>query len=234
VGAAFVAANPGTMEVVSGPECTLANPLEIVAGNINLTLTPIVLIAEGSIQLGGVATGLDTLWYSYELSLITLSGSFEAGITGEACGSGDSYEATGTIDASPFSEAVVPSGPFSGKGSYHGCIRAGYVKGEATIFVNIITNRVSLSRLVISEITFEHIEAELTGFTIAGRETDWAAWNAGVKAAFEAEWPVVGTEFVNIARVAVNENFLWKYTLSEFLELIGGDGSTKGTCAPEL
>jgi len=226
VGTAFSAVVQQTRG--SGPACPIDDPLEIEAGNINTTaITPIFELDVGSYQNGAVATGLTTLYYEYTINLLTLSLTFNAGLSASI--KGDEYSATGFIDASPFSANVVPSGPLAGAGSFEGSIAGGVAEGSATVFVNLITGKVTLSKLAITKLVFDSISANIGGLEIDGVAIDFAAWNASIKENFDTEFAAVGADFVERVRTQVINVLLKEYSLADFLDLIG-EGSTPAPC----
>jgi len=227
VGTAFSAVVQQQQTMGEGPACPIADPLEFEAGNINITLLPVLEIDVGSTQGGGVALGLSTLKYSYTLNLILLTINFNAQVSASV--SGGAYAATGVIDATPFSNAVIPSGIFAGAGAYEGAIVGGNAEGSASIFVNLITSKITISRLVLSVVTFDSLSVNLEGFTSNGAVVDFAAWSASIKENFDAEFVTVGADFVEKVRTEVINPLLKEYTLEDFLDLIG-ENTTPGPC----
>jgi hypothetical protein len=223
VGAAFAAVvQQNTFG--AGPACPIDDPLTVEEGNINVTVTkPILELFVGSYQNGGVANGLSSLYYEYTINLITMGFTVTAGLSADI--KGDKYNAEGMVDATPFSDAVVPSGPLSGSGSYYGAIKDGYVAASGTILVNLISNRISLSKLEISEISFTSLEANAGDLTIGDKKIDWVDWNANIKENFDAEWATKGGDFTEIVRKEVVNTYLGQFTLAEFLEMIGETGT---------
>jgi len=212
-------AGPLNEALEEGPACPIADPLDVEAGPIELNLPPLVVIAEGSVQDGGIATGLSTLWYKYTINLLTLKIDFEVTIE-RACISGDRYSATGSIDATPFRQETIPSGPFSGTGSYQACVENFRIVGSATLLVNLISNRLTIRLLTIPTFTFSSLSVNLAGFTAGGELINWATWNANIKQNFDQDLEQFRAQIVEKVRLSANE-VMKQYTLQEFLDLIG-------------
>jgi len=228
--AVAVLGNPvGTLE--EGPACPIADPLIVEPGTIELSLPPMVVIDEGSWQNGGIATGLSTLYYKYTINILTLRIDFEVTIDRAAI-SGSEYTATGVIDARPFRQETIPSGPFTGRGSYEAAVTVFRIEGHAILLVNLITNRLTIRVLQVRDFSFATISANIQGLTVAGEQVNWATWNANIKANFEADWATHNLAIVEQVRLSVNEE-MKKYTLAEFLELIGGGGGEPEPCPEE-
>jgi len=226
-GAAFAAVIQGNT-LGEGPRCPIADPLTVDAGAINVSITaPIFEIFEGSRHEGGVANGLGNgLYYSYTINVLTLSFDVSATITADIAG--EAYNAEGTIDASPFTAAVVPSGPMSGAGAYSGEIVDGKIEATGSILVDLISNKISLWAMEITEISFTKLAAFAGGLVIGDVTIDFEDWNANIKANFDAEWQIHGKDFTDRVRKEVLNTYLGQYTLAEFLEIIG----ETGTAAP--
>jgi len=222
-------ASPTNNILEEGPACPIDDPLTVEAGPMVVALPPLFVMDEGSSQDGGVATGLSTLYYSYTINLLTLKIDFLVTID-RACISGGPYRATGSIDATPFRQETIPSGPFSGTGQYEGCVANFRIEGSATLLVNLINNRLTIRLLSIPVFSFTSLNANIEGLTVAGQQIDWNTWNANIKQNFDNDLNQYRTQIVEKVRLSVNEE-MKKYTLAEFLELIGGGGG--GEPCPE-
>jgi hypothetical protein len=221
-------ANPVFEPLEEGPACPIADPLDVPAGGINVTLPPFLVIDEGSVHSGGIATGLSTLYYKYTINLLTLKIDFEVTID-TACISGDQYSATGVIDAAPFRQETIPSGPLTGSGSYQACVADFHIIGDATLLVNLITNRLTIRILNIPTFIFSSLSANIAGLNVGGELINWTQWNANIKQNFDQDLANHRTAIVEKVRLSINEE-MRKYTLAEFLDLIGGGGGEPEPC----
>jgi len=212
-----------------GPSCPIDDPLQVEAGNINITLgeldgdTLILHIKKGSKHGGAVATGLSGLSYEYKLNLITLTITAKAKIPNEVCIKGDSYSADGSADVTPFSKSIFPSGDFKGTGKFQACASNFAVEGSARIFVNLITGKISLSKLELKHFSFDKVSVNLEGFTADGTTIDWADWSENFKTRFDSEFAQVGDQFIERVRKTANFH-LKELTLQDLIDIIeGGD-----------
>jgi hypothetical protein len=144
------------------------------------------------------------------------------------------YEAEGWIDARPFRQVTLPSGNFTGSGS--ATMKASNValKGSATLFVNLIGNKVSVRVLQVDTLTFDSLAADLgTGYTVAGEPVDWADWSATVKDNFRQDFDdgALRTEIVEKIRTAANV-VVGQFTLQELIDLINNGGGEGGDSCP--
>jgi len=211
----------------SGPACPLDDPLFIEPGDINVTVLPIFELDVGSTQGGGVAIGLTTVFYEYTINYLTLTVSFSAGVSASI--DLDAYDVSGIIDATPFSEKIAPSGPYTGSGTLKGSIGGGFIAGSVTIFVNIFSNKISISKLVIDEFKFDSLTLDLENFKSNDVPYDWAEWNANINENFATEYPEHGAEFFEIVRVDALNPLLAEFTLQDLWDIIG-EGSTPAPC----
>jgi len=217
-----------------GPNCPIDDPLKVEAGSLNITLgelggnTLILNIKQGSKHGGAVATGLKGLSYKYKLNLLTLTITFEAVIGNEVCIKGDSYTAEGSVDVRPFSKNIFPSGDFNGAGKFDACATNFAIQGSARIFVNLITQKISVSKLELKKFTFDKVSVNLEGFSAAGTTIDWADWSSNFKTRFDTEFAQVGLQFNERVRLAVNYH-LKELTLEDLIDLIG-DGDKPEPC----
>jgi len=158
---------------------------------------------------GGVALGLDTLYYHFTINYILLTVKFDASIE-RASVSGESYDATGSFDLAPFSSDIFPSGKFVGTGLYAAEIVKLSAEGSATILVNLISNRISLSKLSLTKVEFESLSLDLGTFKSGEDETqvDFKTWSANIKPNWDKEFDSVGDEFVQRVRKEVINPFL--------------------------
>ncbi|OXA39759.1 uncharacterized protein LOC110861056 [Folsomia candida] len=215
----------------TGPPCPL--PAEYIGteGPLNITLHPILEIHQGGTRGVSTINGLDTFAYEYTINLIALTAEFT--ITVGSLSLDTLYTATGYLDARPFSQGCIPSGNFTGGANGPAPATATVVGlravGTATIFINLITDRISLRLLAVSSFSFTTITANLSDdYVIGGSPIDWPAFNAGLKACVDSEFASNNAAVVEKIRLAVNEKIA-DYTLQDFLDLIGGGGST---CPP--
>lgn len=103
---------------------------------------------------------------------------------------------------------------------------------SATLFVNIIGNRVSVRVLNVNVFTFDEICLNLgADFQIGGAPVDWADLCANFKGRFDAEWGNNQLKNQLVEKIRVTANVIvGRYTLDELIDLIGGGGPTTEPC----
>lgn len=214
-----------------GPRCPIEDPLERAGPlPINVTVNPLAMLLEGSQITDLVANGLSTLTYSVNINALLLTASFEVTIP-HTDGYG-TFTAEGYLDARPFRQETIPSGNFTGSGL--GKITADnlHIKGSASLFINLIGNRVSVSRLNLQDVSFDSVTVDLgDNLTIGGEKIDWAALNNGLKERFDKDLADNKNAIVEKIRQAAN-GIVGKFTLAELIDLIGGGGGGGGEPEP--
>jgi hypothetical protein len=198
-------------------------------GALNVTLHPILEIFQGGSHGPLTVVGLSTLKYVIDINAITLTATFD--VTLGSVDLASTYEAEGWIDARPFRQVTLPSGNFTGSGP--ATLKATNValKGSATLFINLIGNKVSVRVLNVDTLTFDSLAADLgTGYTIAGGPVDWAAWSATVKDNFRQDFDgALHNEIIEKVRTAANV-VVGQFTLQELIDLINGGGEGGDGC----
>lgn len=163
------------------------------------------------------------LSYEYTIILITLTLDFH--LTLPSVHLSGEYDATGYLDARPFSQACVPSGNYSGNGSAF--LDASQVELDirVVLFANLITNKLSIRTLTINTLSFGGDVSMSFGpnWLIGGSPVEWESWSAGLKACFDAEFAANKAAITEKIRLAGN-GWIGQYTIDELLELIGGGG----------
>lgn len=171
--------------------------------------------------------GLSTFQYEYTINLIQLTAEFTITLTTFDLTS--TYTAEGYVDARPLSQSCIPSGNFTGTGPVAITAAGLVVSGSATIFVNLITDRISIRLLSIPNLVFDSLTADLgPEFIIGGAPVDWAQFSSNIKSCVDTEFPANRDDVVEKFRLAINE-LIADFTLQDFLDLIGGGDST---CPP--
>lgn len=116
------------------------------------------------------------------------------------------YMVNGYLDARPFSQVCLPSGNFSGSDRVVASAENAELKGAATLFINLISNKLSVRILTVETLTFSAVSVDLgQGYQIAGAPVDWADWTANFKTCFDNEFPANKAEIVEKVRIAANE-----------------------------
>jgi len=208
--------------LAEGPACPIEDPLIRDSVAINVTVDPIVKLEEGSIITNLNAVGLSTLRYKIDLNALLLTATFEVTIP-SVDGSAD-FTASGYVDARPFSQSTIPSGNLTGGGL--GKLRATNVvlKGRASLFINIIGNKVQISNLNLETVSFDTINIDLSStLIIGGSPVDWEQLSSTLKANFDKELADNKNAITEKIRGAAN-GIVGKYTLAELIDLIGGGG----------
>jgi len=221
---------PQSNILAEGPSCPIDDPLIIEADSFNISIPPIFTLNEGSFHLGGRADGLTSLRYVYNYAILTGRLDFEAWLGGAEVFL-TSYDATGSIDGTPFRPETIPRGAFVGSGRLEAAASGFHIKGTGVLGVNIITNMAQLRSLAVQEIDFNEVRLNLGTVTVGGQPWDMAAWNANFKQNFFQDWASVGPEFVEMVRISINEE-LSKYTLAQLLELLFP--TNPSTCPPRF
>jgi len=210
-----------------GPACPIDDPLERPGpGPLNVTLDPIAKLLEGASRGDIVATGLSTLHYSVDINALLLTASFELQLA--TVDVTTTYEASGYVDARPLSADTVPQGNFTGRGNARIQSTGLNLKGSASLFINIIGNKVTVSRLVLNTVEFTTLRLDLgTEFIIGGQPVNWANWSDNIKQRFDADFAANKNAVVDKVRLAAN-NIVGQFTLAELIDLINNGGGGGG------
>jgi len=200
------------------------DPNILPPNNVNLSLTPVLEIFEGSSHEGAVLTGASGITTDIQIILITLTLHIELTIPSldiEATGA----QATGYLDGRPLT--CLPSGNFSAvgdDGKAH--ISNLYVDARATLFINLITNKVNIRLLTVNSFRFDDICLDLgPNFRIAGEAVDFVDFCENFKSRFDVEYAnaAIRDPVIEKIRGAAN-NIVGKFTIDELIDLIGGGG----------
>jgi hypothetical protein len=143
------------------------------------------------------------------------------------------YDCEGWLDARPFRHETVPSGNFSGFGPARVTATNVILSGSAKLFVNLIGNKVSVRKIIVTELTFDSLTVNLgVDFVIGGSHVDWEEWNENFKGNFREDFDGPHHEGI-LERIRATANVIvGRYTLGELIDLIGdGDGGDEG-CPP--
>jgi hypothetical protein len=221
---------------VKGPNQCQEDPLIVPPGTFNLTLHPLFNLAEESNHGGLVVAGVSGLITDISIIIITLTLNFRVEVPSIEADA-TSIDVLGYVDTRPFT--ALPVGNYTGTttGTTSGIARVRNlrVEGSATLFVNIIGNRVSVRVLTVGVFSFDEICLNLgANFQIGGNPVDWTDFCANFKGRFDAEWgnTQLKNQLVEKIRVAANV-IVGRYTLDELIDLIGGgDGPTSAPCPP--
>jgi hypothetical protein len=211
------------------------DPNHIVAGFFNISILPLIELSVGSKHGGMDMAGHSGLVTEVEFNLITLTAnvnlqlpSLDIALT--------LLHMFGSIDVTPFT--CLPSGPFNSPGTEDGTahVKDLQITASATVFVNLITGKVSLSRLTVSVFVFNEVCFNLgPSFTVAENPLDYDDLCANLKARFDVEWADSNkkNQLVENVRVAANL-FLKEYSLQDFIDLITGPTNPPCTTPPAL
>lgn len=215
-----------------GPACPPEDPLDRPdEGPLNVTFHPIAQIDMGGVRSDVMVIGLSTFGYTYEINLIALTATFSIRVANIDLTSG--YTATGYLDARPFSQSCIPSGNFSGSGTALVTAAGVNAAGSATLFVNLITDKVSIRLLAVDSFSFTSLTVDLgEEYMIGGSPVDWPMFNSGLKACVDSEFAANNAAIVEKIRVGVNEK-IGVLSLEEFLDLLIGGGGDGG-CEPKF
>jgi len=213
-----------------GPACPAEDPLiRLEVGPLNITLNPIAQIDQGGERSDVNVVGLSTFGYTYEINLIALTATFQIRVANLNLRS--EYVATGYLDARPFSQGCIPSGNFTGAGTALVTASGINAEGSATLFVNLIDNKLSVRLLSVSAFSFTTLTVDLgPDYMIGGETVNWPQFNAGLKACVDSEFAANNAAIVEKIRLTVN-GAIADLTLQDFLDLIGGGD---GECPPTL
>jgi hypothetical protein len=210
-----------------GPACPIEDPLERDGPlPINVTVHPLAQLLEGSQITNLVANGLSSLTYNININVLLLTATFEVTIP-HTHGHG-TFTAEGYLDARPFRPETIPSGNFTGSGL--GQISADdlHIKGRASLFINIIGNKVSVNNLNLEDISFRAITVDLgDNVTIGGEKIDFEELNRNLKANFDKDLADNKAAITEKIRQAAN-GIVGKYTLAELIALLPGGGGGGG------
>jgi len=206
-----------------GPACPIEDPLQRDGPlPLNVTLDPILKLDVGSDVTNLIVEGLSTLKYSININALLLTATFE--VTLERVTGNATYNAAGYLDARPFRPETIPSGNLTGSGFGKVSATDIRLKGRASLFINIIGNKVQISNLNLETVSFASLEVDLgQDITIGGSPVDWAQLSANIKANFDRDLAENKNAIVDKIRGAAN-TIVGRYTLAELIELIGGGG----------
>lgn len=132
------------------------------------------------------AVGLSTLRYKIDLNALLLTATFEVTIP-SVDGTAD-FTASGYVDARPFRPETIPSGNITGGGL--GKVKATNVvlKGRASLFINIIGNKVQISNLNLETVSFDTVNIDLSStLIIGGSPVNWEQLSSNLKANFDKD-----------------------------------------------
>jgi len=206
-------------------ECPVEDPVTLPAGNFNISLHPLCQIFEGSTHGELIAEGVSTAHAEVDINVILLTAQFT--VTLETIKIDSTYEASGWIDARPIPQGTIPSGNFTGSGIVEVEATGIEIDGSATLFINIIGNKVSIRILNLDTVKFGTVKVNLGEFNIAGANVDWAEWSSGFVANWDRDFAQFHSQAVEKIRQAANV-IVGQYTLAELIDLIGGGGGTTG------
>jgi len=225
---AAVAYGKSVVIKAEGPRCPIKDPLDGEPGLLNISMHPVFELFVGATHGPIHVTGLSTLWYDIDINAIALTINFHS--TLDEVDLSTEFDAQGWIDARPLKQETVPSGNFTGVGMAKVKASAVEIQGSATLFINIIGNKVTLRILNLDTVSFGTVEIDLgAGFIIAGAPVDWATWSAG----FPNNW---ATDFLANKEPATEKiresanNIIGQFTLQELIDLIGGGGGEPEPC----
>lgn len=212
-----------------GPSCPIDDPLESPGpSNINVTLDPIAKLLEGSIRGDLVATGLSTLRYNIDINALLLTAVFELELA--TVDVTTTYDVSGYVDARPLSAETVPQGNLTGKGDARIQATGLKLQGSASLFINIIGNKVTVSRLVLNTVQFTTLRLDFgQTLIIGGSPVDWATWSNNIKVNFDRDFAANKNAITDKVRLAAN-NIVGQYTLAELIDLISGGGDGGEPC----
>jgi len=210
-----------------GPACPIEDPLARDGPlPLNVTLDPLLKLDVGSEVTNLIVEGLSTLHYEVNINALLLTASFEvtlARVTGNA-----TYSAAGYVDARPFRQETIPSGNVTGSGFGKVSANDVHLKGRASLFINIIGNKVQISNLNLETVSFSSLSVDLgSDITVGGSPVDWAQLSANIKANFDRDLAEHKSEITNKIRQTAN-TIVGRYTLAELIDLIGGGGGGGG------
>jgi len=206
-----------------GAQCPTEDPIYLEPGPVNITINEapgkiIVEIVVGSVHGGSTAEGHSKIVTEITYNALTQVISYKVDIASIKI-SGIGLAASGQINADPFRQVTIPSGPFTANGAFSASATGFHAAGRVGILVNLITNRVSCRFIEVNELSWDQVAVDLGTFTSAGQTIDWPAWNAAFKTNFFNDWAMGKDGILERARVPVNE-ILGQYTLAELLELL--------------
>jgi hypothetical protein len=222
-----VAALPQGSIQAEGPKCP-PNETTIIEGRpFNISLPPVIEIFPNALRSDIVIVGLNTLWTNISVNLLTTTVDFHIKLPSVDLKCDDYSEVVGWIDATPLSEATLPSGNFTGKGAASLKAAGVELKARAVLFVNLISNKITCRELTVENLVFTSLSADLgqdylIGPVGAGKPIDWAAWSRDVKANFEKDWATSQAAIVEKVRLGAN-NILEDMTLQDLIGVIDPD-----------
>lgn len=220
-------ARAGNQITETGPACPLDDPLISESGFLNITLDPILVINAGGSRGELVAVGLTTLNYEYNVNIILLTADVEINLGSLKLDVAD-YNAEGWVDVTPLREETLPSGSFVGTGNAALTASNVNVKFSATLFINLISNKVTVRLLNVENLSFDSVTLDLgAGFLLDGAAVDWATLSANFKDNFAQDWAASEEAIVEKIRTAANV-VVGQYTLDEILDIIGNIGGGDG------
>jgi hypothetical protein len=203
-------------------QCT-EDPQIVPAGPMNISLHPIIAMNEGSHHQGLVAAGLSRLETDINIIIITLTATFKVTAPDIDVDITEGV-ADGYMDTRPFT--CIPVGNYTGTGNAMIRVRNLRVEGSATLFINLIGNRVNVRLLNINVASWSDLCLNFgPGFTIGGSPVDWDDLCANLKTRFDAEFANTALKNQLVERIRVAANVIvGQYTLEELLDLINQPG----------
>jgi len=209
-------------------QCEVEDPAYGPPGPLNLSLHPIFELHVGGSHGELNATGVSNVEAHVDINILLLTATFEVLIPEIEVFT--TYESTGWIDARPLKHETVPSGNFTASGDVHVYAKDIKIEGDATLFINIIGNRVSIRILHLNTISFGSVDIDLGHFVIAEQEVDFKEWSENFVTRWNQDFNANKAAVTEKVRQAANV-IVGQYTLAELIELIGGGGGDE-PCEP--
>jgi len=198
-------------------ECPVEDPAFLPAGPLNISLHPIFELFIGGTHGELNATGVSLVEANVDINAIALQLTLEISIPSIEVHT--TYSSEGWIDARPLRQVTVPSGNFTGSGPVYVYATNIKVEADATLFINIIGNKVSIRILDIKTIQFGEVKVNLGTFVIAGETINWDTWSSGFVNNFNADWAAEKEAATEKIRAAAN-NVIGELTLQDLIDII--------------
>lgn len=164
-------------------------------------------------------TGFSTMDWQCDVTVITLSATLRLRVPHfylETMYSG----MNGYLDFRPFTQACLPSGNFTGEGAAYFEVTDLYSNMRVQLYVNLITNVVSIRTLTIEGLTFDSIFIHLgPEFVIGGSTVDWDAFNENFPTCFATQLATHKGQLQEKVMVSLN-GIITQFTLQEFFDLV--------------
>lgn len=154
-----------------------------------------------------IAEGLSGLKFEVDVQEILLTARFDVNLTGYFTGN-STVKVAGYLDARPLREITLPSGNVTGGGLAKISGRNARIQGSATLFINVITNKVGIFSLNLNVVTFEELMIDLgQGILVNGKAVDWAEINKDLKKNFDEDFKNNKNPIEEKLRVSANNIF---------------------------